>query len=53
VKTKGARAKTRHHGQAREDFALENVYWDAGAARLLSRLSEGRTRAVPSSTRNQ
>ncbi|MEV1005040.1 site-specific integrase [Nonomuraea sp. NPDC050202] len=44
VKAKGARAKTRRRGQAREDFVLETVYWDAGAARLLPRLLKGRTR---------
>lgn len=44
VKAKGARAKTRRRGQAREDFVLEIVYWDAGAARLLPRLLKGRTR---------
>ncbi|MEU6718045.1 site-specific integrase [Nonomuraea sp. NPDC046802] len=38
VKAKGAR------GQAREDFVLETVYWDAGTARLLPRLLKGRTR---------
>lgn len=44
VKAKGARAKTRRRGQAREDFLLETVYWDAGTARLLPRLLKGRTR---------
>ncbi|MFG1966695.1 tyrosine-type recombinase/integrase [Nonomuraea sp. NPDC049028] len=44
VKAKGAHAKTRRRGQAREDFVLETVYWDAGAARLLPRLLKGRTR---------
>ncbi|MGN9847539.1 tyrosine-type recombinase/integrase [Nonomuraea sp. H19] len=44
VKAKGARAKTRRRGQAREDFVLETVYWDAGAARLLPRLLKGPTR---------
>ncbi|MED7931103.1 site-specific integrase [Nonomuraea sp. LP-02] len=43
VKVKGARGKTRRRGQAREDFVLETVYWDAGAARLLPRLLKGRT----------
>lgn len=33
VKAKGARSKARRRGQAREDFALETVYWDAGTAR--------------------
>ncbi|GAA3935592.1 hypothetical protein GCM10023085_16240 [Actinomadura viridis] len=44
VKAKGARAKTRRRGQAREDLVLETVYWDAGTARLLPRLLKGRTR---------
>jgi integrase len=44
VKAKGARAKTRRRGQAREDVVLETVYWDAGTARLLPRLLKGRTR---------
>lgn len=44
VKAKGARSKTRRRGQAREDFVLETVYWDAGTARLLPRLLRGRTR---------
>ncbi|RAJ89195.1 phage integrase family protein [Streptomyces sp. PsTaAH-137] len=44
VKAKGARSKARRHGQAREDFVLETVYWDAGTARLLPRLLRGRTR---------
>ncbi|MBV9023898.1 MAG: site-specific integrase [Streptomycetaceae bacterium] len=44
VKAKGARAKTRRRGQAREDFVLETVYWDAGTARLLPRLLKGRSR---------
>ncbi|MDQ1041153.1 integrase [Streptomyces sp. V3I8] len=43
-KAKGARAKARCRGQAREDFAGETVYWDAGTARLLPRLLKGRTR---------
>ena len=43
VKAKGARSKARRRGQAREDFVLETVYWDAGTARLLPRL----LRAVP------
>ncbi|MEO3823819.1 hypothetical protein [Actinomadura sp. B10D3] len=29
VKAKGARSKARRGGQAREDFVLETVYWDA------------------------
>ncbi len=44
VKAKGARSKARRRGQAREDCVLETVYWDAGTARLLSRLLRGRTR---------
>ncbi|MFD8218330.1 tyrosine-type recombinase/integrase [Streptomyces sp. NPDC059697] len=44
VKAKGARTKARRRGQAREDFVLETVYWDAGTARLLPRLLKGRTR---------
>jgi integrase len=44
VKAKGARSKARRRGQAREDFVLETVYWDAGTARLLPRLLRGRTR---------
>src|SRR5689334_23983415 len=43
VKAKGARSKSRRRGQAREDFVLETVYWDAGTARLLPRLLKGRT----------
>lgn len=42
-KAKGARSKARRRGQAREDFVLETVYWDAGTARLLPRLLRGRT----------
>lgn len=42
VKAKGAAAR-RRGGRAREDFALETVYWDAGTARLLPRLIKGRT----------
>ncbi|GAA3481658.1 hypothetical protein GCM10018966_061890 [Streptomyces yanii] len=44
VKAKGARTKARRRGQAREDYVLEPVYWDAGTARLLPRLLKGRTR---------
>lgn len=44
VKAKGAVPKVRRRGQVREDFVLETVYWDAGAARLLPRLLKGRTR---------
>ncbi|WP_326686726.1 site-specific integrase [Streptomyces sp. NBC_01795] len=45
VKPKGARPRTRRRGAPREDFVLETVFWDAGAARLLPRLIKGRTRA--------
>lgn len=41
VKANGARSKARRRGQAREDFVLETVYWDAGTARLLPRLLRG------------
>ena len=34
VKARGARSKARRRGQAREDFVLEPVYWDAGTAWL-------------------
>ncbi len=44
VKAKGARSKARRRGQAREDYVLETVYWDADTARLMSRLLKGRTR---------
>jgi integrase len=44
VEAKGARSKVRRRGQAREDFVLETVYWDAGTARLLPRLLRGSTR---------
>jgi site-specific recombinase XerD len=44
VKAKGARAKARRRGQAREGLVLERVYWDAGTARFLPRLLKGRTR---------
>jgi len=44
VKAKGAKSKTRRRGEARADFVLEPVYWDAGTARLLPRLLKGRTR---------
>ncbi|MGV9776138.1 hypothetical protein [Streptosporangium sp. NPDC003464] len=47
VKAKGARTKARPRGQVREDSVLENLYWDAGTARLpprlLPRLLKGRT----------
>lgn len=44
VKAKGAKSKTRRRGEAREDFVLETVYWDAGTARLLPRLLKDRAR---------
>jgi integrase len=44
VKAKGARTKNRRRGLVRGDYVLEPVYWDAGTARLLSRLLKGRTR---------
>lgn len=44
VKAKGARTKAHRRGQAREDYVLETVYWDAGTARLLPWLLRGRTR---------
>ncbi|MEU1728961.1 hypothetical protein [Nonomuraea sp. NPDC005692] len=44
VKAKGAQSKARRRGQAREDFVLKPVYWDAGTARLLPRLLKNRTR---------
>ncbi|MFH8804504.1 site-specific integrase [Streptomyces sp. NPDC017936] len=44
VKAKGARTKARRRGQAREDYVLETVCWEAGTARLLPRLLKGRTR---------
>ncbi|WP_408057287.1 IS5 family transposase [Streptomyces bobili] len=40
VKAKGARPRTRRRGAVREDFVLEPVYWDAGTARLLTRLPQ-------------
>jgi hypothetical protein len=43
VKAKGALTKAHRRGQAREDFILETVCWDAGTARLLPRLLKGRT----------
>jgi hypothetical protein len=44
VKAKGAPTKARRRGQAREDYVLEPVYWDAGTARPLPRVLKGRTR---------
>lgn len=46
VKAKGAQPKVRHRGGAREDYALETVYRDAGSARLLPRLSYGQARVL-------
>lgn len=43
VKAKGAKPRTRRRGEARDDFVLETVYWDAGTARLLPRLLKGRS----------
>ena len=43
VQGKGA-TKARRRGVLRDDFVLETIYWDAGAARLLPRLLKGRTR---------
>jgi integrase len=43
VKAKDARTKARRRGQAREDYVLEPVHWDAGTARLLPPLLKGRT----------
>jgi hypothetical protein len=40
-------------GQAREDYVLEAVYWDAGTARLLPRLLNGRTRGPVFVTRRR
>ncbi|MFB8183562.1 site-specific integrase [Streptomyces sp. NPDC055966] len=44
VKSKGAQPKVRRRGASRADYVLETVFWDAGTARLLSRLLKGRTR---------
>jgi len=43
VRAKGA-ARRRRRGTERRDVVLETVYWDAGTARLLSRLLRGRDR---------
>ncbi|MGW4330729.1 tyrosine-type recombinase/integrase [Nocardia sp. NPDC004573] len=44
VKSKGAKPRTRRRGAAHHEYVLENVYWDAGTARLLPRLIRDRTR---------
>ncbi|TSD93274.1 site-specific integrase [Skermania sp. ID1734] len=44
VKSKGAKPRTRRRGAAHHEHVLENVYWDAGTARLLPRLIRDRTR---------
>lgn len=44
VKSKGAIPRTRRRGPAHHEHILENVYWDAGTARLLPRLIRDRTR---------
>ncbi|WP_228807648.1 site-specific integrase [Nocardia otitidiscaviarum] len=44
VKSKGAKPRTRRRGAAHCEHVLENVYWDAGTARLLPRLIRDRTR---------
>ncbi|AXK88490.1 Site-specific recombinase XerD [Nocardia farcinica] len=44
VKSKGAKPRTRRRGAAHHEYAHELVYWDAGTARLLPRLTKGRTR---------
>lgn len=43
VKSKGAKPRTRRRGAAHHEHVLENVYWDAGTARLLPRLIRDRT----------
>lgn len=44
VKSKGAKPRTRRRGATHHEHVLENVYWDAGTARLLPRLIRDRTR---------
>ncbi|WP_152104003.1 site-specific integrase, partial [Rhodococcus aetherivorans] len=44
VKSKGAKPRTRRRGATYHEYAHELVYWDAGTARLLPRLTKGRTR---------
>ena len=44
VKSKGAKPRTRRRGATHHEHVLETVYWDAGTARLLSRLLKDRTR---------
>lgn len=41
MKAKGSQCKARRRGQARGDFVLEPVYWDAGTARLLQNRTRG------------
>ncbi|MGW2419026.1 tyrosine-type recombinase/integrase [Streptomyces sp. NPDC001709] len=43
VRAKGAQPKTRRRGATRAEYALEQVWWDAGTARLLPRLIGDRT----------
>ncbi|MEU1522730.1 site-specific integrase [Nocardia rhamnosiphila] len=43
VKSKGAKPRIRRRGATHHEHVLENVYWDAGTARLLPRLISGRT----------
>ncbi len=43
VKSKGAKPRTRCRGAAHHEHVLETVYWDAGTARLLPRLTPGGT----------
>jgi integrase len=52
VKAKGAAVRCRG-GRAREGFALETIYWDAGTARLLPRLLRSRTRGPVFVTRRR
>jgi integrase len=44
VKSEGAKPRTRRRGATHHEHVLETVYWDAGTARLLSRLLKDRTR---------
>ncbi|WP_246350450.1 tyrosine-type recombinase/integrase [Nocardia barduliensis] len=44
VKSKSAKPRTRRRGATHHEHILENVYWDAGTARLLPRLIRDRTR---------
>ncbi|MEU2253818.1 site-specific integrase [Nocardia xishanensis] len=43
VKSKGAKPRSRRRGATHHEHVLENVYWDAGTARLLPRLIKDRT----------